>query len=74
MRDLDRLAEAGQKKLQANTRRDLVASEVVDLIKSSSLNGSDELIELISKVYAIGFEEGYRARQSQTQSKRRLTV
>lgn len=72
MRDLDRLAEAGRKKLQEHPKRDLVALEVVELIEGSSLRGSDELFYLIFKVYSLGFEEGYRAHQSKTQ--RRATV
>jgi len=74
MRDLEELNRAGQHRLQANSRRDLTAMEVRELIEGSSLSGSDELIELISKVYAIGYEQGYRASQSHTQYKRRLTV
>lgn len=74
MRDLNKLAEAGERKLQEHPKRQLVATEIIELIESSSLKGSDELFYLISKVYSLGFEEGYRAHQSKEQIKRRLTA
>ena len=62
MRDLKKIASAGYKKLEANPRRDLATFECINLIKESGIPGSDELFYLISNVYAIGFEQGYRER------------
>ena len=75
--DLNRTAEEGKKKLLANDRRSLYATDYIQLIDEASLNGSDRLLELISKVYAIGFERGYTASQTDTRkrrNKRRATV
>ena len=74
MRDLSKRIEAGKKKLEANARKSLRVYEVEELIEASSLRGSDELIKLISNVYALGFEEGYRASQSKANNNRRVTV
>lgn len=67
MRTLNALAEAGNQKI--TNRRSLYASDYIELIDEASLGGSDQLFELITKVYAIGFEKGYRA--SQYDSKKR---
>lgn len=75
MRDLNTLAEAGKKKI--TDRRSLYATDYIQLIGEASLNGSDRLLELIFKVYAIGFERGYTASQTDTRkrrNKRRATV
>ncbi len=68
MRDLDTLAKAGHEKI--TNRRSLYASDFVQLLSEANLRGSDELIELISKVYAIGFEKGYTAGQYDIKKKR----
>ena len=68
MRDLDTLAKAGHEKI--TNRRSLYASDIVQLLSEANLRGSDGLIELISKVYAIGFEKGYTAGQYDIQKKR----
>ncbi len=65
MRDLEKTAQAGRKRLAKNDRRELTASDYIQLIRGSSLNGSDNLIELINKVYALGYEQGYRARKTE---------
>lgn len=67
MRNLNTLAEAGHQKI--TNRRSLYATDYIELIDGASLRGSNNLLELISKVYAIGFEKGYRA--SQYDSKKR---
>ena len=61
-RDLKKIAAAGHRKLEANSKRDLNVIECRELIKESGIPVSDELFYLISNVYAIGFEEGYRAK------------
>ena len=61
MRDLNKITEAGHKKLKANSRRGLYAVDCIEIIKNAKLPPSDNLLELISDVYAAGFEEGYRA-------------
>jgi len=68
MRDLDTLAKAGHSKI--TDRRSLYACDYIQLISEAQLKGSDALIELISKVYAIGFEKGYTASQYDTKKKR----
>lgn len=68
MRDLDTLAKAGHEKI--TNRRSLYASDFVQLLSEANLRGSDELIELVSKVYAIGFEKGYTAGQYDIKKKR----
>lgn len=68
MRDLDTLAKAGHEKI--TNRRSLYASDFVQLLSEANLRGSNELIELISKVYAIGFEKGYTAGQYDIKKKR----
>lgn len=72
MRDLDTLAKAGHEKITG--RRSLFASDYIQLISESNLRGSDELIELISKVYAIGFEKGYTAGQYDTKKRQARVV
>ena len=74
MRDLQELATAGRTKLTTSPKRDLSITEVAELIESSSLRASNELIELISRVYSIGFELGYRGGQRKSRAQRRLTV
>ena len=64
-RDLKKIAAAGHKKLEANSKRDLTGVECIELINASGVPGSDELFYLISNVYAIGFEEGYRAKKAE---------
>ena len=64
MRDINKIAEAGNKKVKANIRRDLRVTDYTQLLEESSLPGSDNLFELINKVFDIGFEQGYRARAS----------
>lgn len=64
-RDLKKIAAAGHRKLEANSKRDLNVIECRELIKESGIPGSDELFYLISNVYAIGFEEGYRAKKAE---------
>lgn len=68
MRDLDTLAKAGHEKI--TDRRSLYASDYIELISEAHLKGSDALIELVSKVYAIGFEKGYTASKYDTRKKR----
>ena len=75
MRDLNTLAEAGKKKI--TDRRSLYATDYIQLIEEASLRGSDNLLELIAKVYALGYEQGYRARRSEEKRRsnnRRATV
>jgi hypothetical protein len=75
--DLNRTAEEGKKKLLANDRRSLYATDYIQLIEEASLRGSDNLLELIAKVYALGYEQGYRARRSEEKRRsnnRRATV
>lgn len=67
MRNINNLANAGKKKI--TDRRSLYATDYVQLIEESALNGSDSLLELISKVYAIGFEKGYTACKYDTKKK-----
>lgn len=69
MTDLNTLATAGHKKITDS--RSLYASDYIQLISEASLKGSDNLLELVSKVYAIGFERGYRARQYDTRKRRK---
>lgn len=73
MTNLDQLARDGKEKV-LETKRDLLASEVRELIISSHLNGTDELIDLIARVYFIGFEKGYKASQSKAKKNRRVIV
>lgn len=68
MRDLDTLAKAGHEKI--TDKRSLYATDYIQLINEASLQGSDALIELVSKVYAIGFERGYTASKYDTRKKR----
>lgn len=68
MRDLDTLARAGREKI--TDRRSLYACDYIQLISDAKLRGSDELLELISKVYAIGFEKGYTASQYDAKKRR----
>ena len=68
MKDLDTLARAGQEKI--TNRRSLYATDYVTLIKEAGLPGSDALIILASKIYAIGFEKGYTAGAYDTKKKR----
>ncbi len=69
MRDLDTLANAGNKKI--TDRRSLYFSDFIQLTVEASLKPSDNLLELVNKVYAIGFEKGYTA--GQYDSKKRQT-
>ena len=73
MRDLNKMAESGQKKIQANTKRDLHMDEIQLLLEETKQNGAEGFIELISKVYAAGFEEGYRSRKAEEKKIERLS-
>ena len=74
MRDLQELITAGQAKLTASPIRDLSVEEVAEIIENYSLPPSNELINLISGVYSLGFEVGYRGGQRKSRAQRRLTV
>ena len=74
MRDLQKLITAGQAKLTASPIRDLSVEEVAEIIEKSSLPPSNGLVNLISRVYSLGFEVGYRGGQRKSRAQRRLTV
>ena len=72
MRDIDKIARAGAEKIKNNERRSLYAADIIMLVDESNLTMSDGLLDLITKVYSFGFEEGYRERQAR--EKRRNEV
>lgn len=58
MRDLVKLVSSGCERMKEDPDRDLTAEEVKKIIEDFK---GEELSQLIGAVYAIGYEEGYRA-------------
>lgn len=70
MRNLEKIAAAGEKRIKANERRDLTALDVAELAEAAKLPVTEELLDMIRTIYSAGFEEGYRERQSRETRKK----
>ena len=65
-KDLVKLAHEGTQKLSDNPEEDLTPRELQELIQGFNLKGTNENTGLVATVYAIGYEQGFRAGQSNT--------
>ena len=70
MRNLEKIAAAGEKRIKANERRNLTALDVAELVEAAKLPATEELLDMIRTIYSAGFEEGYRERQSRETRKK----